>query len=131
MDDFRILTPVFTSIVPDTEYGRSIKDFLEIKVSPGIYPAMVEGYFVLLRFKAKAETYMVHSFASGPRELTGVYFSDLYYEIQVSERLTPRKPGRKELLHEMNYSQFDALQDKGIGRVDREARKISDRPKTS
>jgi hypothetical protein len=90
--NFRFLTSIFTAIIPDTDYGRSVKDFLEIKVAPGVYPAMVEGYFVLVKFNSRKQTYMVHSYASGPRELTGVYFSDLYYEIEVSPRPEPRPP---------------------------------------
>jgi hypothetical protein len=86
LDDFRIVTPVFTAVVPDVEYGRSIKDYLEVPVIPGNYPAMVDGYFVMLRFTTG--TYMIHSWASAPREATGPYFSELLYEIEVLERPT-------------------------------------------
>ena len=47
---FRIVTPIFTAVIPDVQYGRSIKDFLESPVAPGSYPAMVEGYFVMIKF---------------------------------------------------------------------------------
>jgi len=49
MIEFRVVTPIFTALVPDVPYGTSIKDFLEEgSVAPGIYPAVVEGYFVML-----------------------------------------------------------------------------------
>jgi hypothetical protein len=114
MKDFRFVTRIFTAIIPDTEYGRSVKDFLEIKVSPGIYPAMVEGYFVLLNLSARDETYLIRSYASGPRELTGIYFSDLYYEIEVNSRPEPGKPSirtppRNELIRNLALSRMMQL----------------------
>lgn len=81
MEDFRIATPIFTAIVPDVEFGRSVKDFLETPTPTGNYPAMVEGYFVMLRFTEGH--YWVHSWASGPRETAGPYFSELIYQIEV------------------------------------------------
>jgi len=102
MQDFRIVTPIFNAVVPDTQYGRSIKDFLEESpIEPGTYPAVVEGYFVMLRFVPG--TYWVHSWASAPREVQGPYFSELLYEIEVSERrvgpvgrTTTFRPSRNE-----------------------------------
>lgn len=90
LQDFRIVTPVFTAVVPDVEYGRSIKDYLEVPVAPGAHPAMVDGYFVMLRFSTG--TYMIHSWASAPREATGPYFSELLYEIEVLEKPRARGP---------------------------------------
>lgn len=88
MSDFRFVTPIFNAVIPDVEYGRSIKDFLEVPVVPGNYPAMVEGYFVMLRFTKG--TYWIHSWASAPREVTGPYFSELLYEVEV----LPKRPAR-------------------------------------
>jgi hypothetical protein len=87
MKDFRITTPIFTAVVPETEYGRSVKDFLEIRIVPGSYPAIVEGYFVMLEFKPGI--YWVHSWASGPREVGGPYFSELLYQIKVRKKRDP------------------------------------------
>jgi hypothetical protein len=87
IEDFRISTSIFTVVVPDSEYGRSIKDFLETSVPPGNYPAMADGYFVLLRFKPG--DYIVHSWASAPREAHGPYFSRLMYEVEVFPRKKP------------------------------------------
>lgn len=90
MKDFRITTPIFTAVIPDSDYGRSIKDFLDMPISPGSYPAMVEGYFVLLKFKQGV--YWIHSWATGPRELNGVYFSELLYQVRVGPERPLRGP---------------------------------------
>lgn len=102
MEDFRIATPIFTAIVPDVEFGRSVKDFLETPTPTGIYPAMVEGYFVMLRFDVGR--YWIHSWASGPRETAGPYFSELIYQIEVIKPKpdtgvkTAYRPARNDLL---------------------------------
>lgn len=83
---FRIMTSVFTAIVPEADYGRSIKDFLEVSVNPGQYAAIVEGYFVLIRNLAPGHTYVVHSRASSGRERGGAYVAELLYEITVENR---------------------------------------------
>jgi hypothetical protein len=97
---------VFTAVVPDVQYGRSIKDFLESPVAPGSYPAMVEGYFVMITFDPphpESGGYWVHSWASAPREVRGPYFSELLYQIDVSARkggprgaMTEWRPARNE-----------------------------------
>ena len=104
MEDFRIVTPIFTAIIPDVEPGRSVKDFLEIPAISGSYPVMVEGYFVMLKFESHDNSYWIHSWASAPREATGPYFSELIYEIQVFEKrktagvITKERPARNEAL---------------------------------
>jgi hypothetical protein len=93
MKPFRITTPIFTAIVPETEYGRSIKDFLEDSpILPGIYPAQVDGYFVMLRFAPG--TYWIHSWASAPRERNGPYFSELLYQVEVVRKRPNNVPHR-------------------------------------
>jgi hypothetical protein len=108
--DFRIATPVFTAVVPEAPYGTSIKDFLEGgPVPPGSYPAMVTGYFVMLKFKPGS--YWVHSWASAGREVRGPYFSELLYQIDVStrpiavphHRITVKRP-----------SHFQAMTDRAV-----------------
>ena len=84
MTDFRILSSVFTAVIPDVEYGRSIKDFLELQEQSGSFPAVVEGYFVMLKFRP--QTVFIHSYASGPRDKNGAYFSELLYEVEIIER---------------------------------------------
>jgi hypothetical protein len=89
MEQFRIITPIFMAVVPDAPYGTSVKDFLEDAPIPaGSYPALVEGYFVMLKFDKGS--YWVHSWASAPRERSGPYFSELLYEIEVRERRDSR-----------------------------------------
>jgi hypothetical protein len=101
MERFRITTPIFTAVVPEAQYGRSAKDFIEESpIVPGSYPAMVDGYFVM--FKFKPGTYWVHSWASAPRETRGPYFSELLYQIEVHKRrprygmITRWRPSRNE-----------------------------------
>jgi len=84
MRDFRIATPVFTAVVPDTDYGRSIKDFLQMELPSGNYPMMAEGYYFLLKFNDPG-TYVVYSYANAGRETHGTYFSEFLYQIQVNE----------------------------------------------
>jgi hypothetical protein len=102
---FRIVTPIFTAVVPDVPYGKSIKDFLESPVPPGSYPAVVEGYFVMIRFDPlEEESYWIHSWASAPREVRGPYFSELLYQVDVVDRrprvprgrVTPDRPTRNQ-----------------------------------
>ncbi len=103
MEDFRITTPIFTAVVPEAPYGTSIKDFLEEGPIPaGTYPAMVDGYFVILRFNPGS--YWVHSWASAGREARGPYFSELLYQIDVGTRSVPHgsitamRPARNQAL---------------------------------
>jgi hypothetical protein len=93
MKKFRILTSIFSAVVPDADYGRSIKDFLEVTVSPGVYPAIVEGYFVLLKNFTPGFTYLIHSRASAAREQRGSYVAELVYEISVENRTKPDSVG--------------------------------------
>jgi hypothetical protein len=84
MREFRIATSVFTAVVPDTDYGRSAKDFLQMALPSGNYPMMAEGYYVLLKFNDPG-TYVVYSYANAGRETqAGTYFSEFLYEIQVN-----------------------------------------------
>jgi hypothetical protein len=116
MEYFRITTPIFTAVVPDTEYGRSVKDFLEHPISPGSYPAIVEGYFVMLKFEAD-RSYWVHSWASAPREISGPYFSELLYQIEVKKRrerrgmITSWRPSRNERMFAQIFSQKEKNRD--------------------
>jgi hypothetical protein len=87
MTDFRIMSSVFPAVIPEAEYGTSVKDFLEMSHPPGHYPALVEGYFLMLQFKPG--DHYVHSRASSPREFHGPYTSELCYHIEVLERRRP------------------------------------------
>ena len=124
MEDYRIATPIFTAIVPDVEFGRSVKDFLETPTPTGNYPAMVEGYFIMLRFTEG--NYWVHSWASGPRETAGPYFSELLYQIEVikpkpdSGVRSVYRPARNERL----IAHILADKKKGEELYDRELRRL-------
>jgi hypothetical protein len=116
MKYFRITTPIFTALVPDTEYGRSVKDFLEHPISPGSYPAIVEGYFVMLVLEAD-RSYWIHSWASAPREISGPYFSELLYQIEVKKQrdmpgmITNWRPSRNERIFAQIFSQKEKNRD--------------------
>ena len=111
MDQFRFTTPLFTAVVPQAPYGISMKDFLEEgSIASGTYSAMLDAYFVMIKFhppqnEAEAEvskTYWIHSWASAGREPRGPYFSELLYEVELSQRpdrqnmVTTRFPARNE-----------------------------------
>jgi hypothetical protein len=124
MQPFRITTPIFTAIVPEAQYGRSAKDFIEeTPIASGSYPAMVDGYFVMLKFKEG--TYWVHSWASGPRETRGPYFSELLYEIEVQKRTRPYgrvtewRPSRNERVLNQILEQKKRMGDLTKGEMNR------------
>lgn len=87
MTRFRILSSVFTTVVADIEYGRSLRDILEDEVPPGHFPTVVEGYFLLVIFNARKTPYVLHSLAKAGREVRGLYSSEILCEIEVKERL--------------------------------------------
>jgi hypothetical protein len=104
MEDFRITTPIFMAVVPEAPYGTSVKDFLEEgSIAAGVYPTLVDGYFVMLKFAANG-SYWVHSLASAGREAQGPYYSELMYQIEVRERAVPhgriinRRPAQNEAI---------------------------------
>ena len=92
MKKFRIMTPIFTAIVPEADYGRSVKDFLEESIAPGAYPAIVEGYFILIK-ELRPDNYVINSHASAPRERKGPYFAELLYQIDVDNATKPESTG--------------------------------------
>jgi hypothetical protein len=98
--EHRILTPIFTVVVPETDYGRSAKDFLEETILPNHYPAIVEGYFLLLKFTPGQ--YFIHSYASAPRETRGPYFAELLYELDVNGRDPKESKGAPGFIPERN-----------------------------
>jgi hypothetical protein len=88
MTRFRILSPVFTTIVPEIGYGRSLRDILEDDVPPGHFPTVVEGYCLLVKFNTPKK-YSLHSLAKAGHEARGLYTAEIFCEIEVNER--PRK----------------------------------------
>jgi hypothetical protein len=98
MPAHRISTPIFTAVVPETDFGRSAKDFLEMYFRPGQYPVMVEGYFALIKFE-EAGRYQLHSRAKAGRETHGPYFAELLYEVEVFDKNDPAiRPARNEAI---------------------------------
>jgi hypothetical protein len=91
LDEFRIRTALFPVIIPEADYGRSLKDFMEESLAPGQYLAIAEGYFVLIR-NLSAGLHRIYSRASAPREKGGPYVAELLYELRVEEK--PRVESR-------------------------------------
>jgi hypothetical protein len=120
MTIYRTITPMFPAVVPDVEFGRSIKDFLEHPVQPGIYPAIVEGFFVMLKFEEPGD-YWVHAWASVPREVSGPYFSEMLYQVEVLKgsrikvehqgRVTRCRPSRNERIFDQILTQKERYGD--------------------
>jgi hypothetical protein len=108
---FRINTSIFTAVVPETEPGRSVKDYLGHPMPPGNYPAVVQGYFVMVKFTySKAHSIRsIHSWGEAPPDVRGPYFAELLYQIEVrtrviksadpTERFAARPPASKSVLN--------------------------------
>ena len=103
MREFRTQTNIFTALVPESDYGTSVKDFLEEEIVPGEYAAHVDGYFVLLKFEPG--TYILHSRVSAGREVGGPYVAEILYEIEVDRAadlphrgILERQPFRNEAI---------------------------------
>jgi hypothetical protein len=92
LQKFRIRTPLFPIIIPEADYGRSIKDFLEESFVPGQYVAIVEGYFVLIENLSPGQHH-IYCRASAPRERAGPYVAELLYEINVANVPPPESRG--------------------------------------
>ncbi len=108
LSEFRIRTPIFTALVPDSPYGTSLKDFLEEgQIPPGPHPIMVDGYFVMLQLKQGR--YWVHSWFSAGREVRGPYFSELLYQIEVCERPKCDPHGRLTVVRPAQFQGEAAL----------------------
>jgi hypothetical protein len=86
---------LFQVRIPDAPYGTSLKDFVFEPSQPGLYDAVCEGYFFMLKdLEARDEPYRLMSFATGASypEL-GEYHAAFVYEIRVLSRdLKPRPP---------------------------------------
>jgi hypothetical protein len=108
LSEYRIRTPIFTALIPDSPYGTSLKDFLEEgQIPPGSHPIMVDGYFVMLQLKQGR--YWVHSWFGAGREVRGPYFSELLYQIEVCERPKCNPHGRLTVVRPAQFQGEAAL----------------------
>jgi hypothetical protein len=83
---YRVETPLFQLMVPEAEFGSSLKDFMEIPYKPGAYNSIADGYFVLLKGLAVKE-YTIHSYSQGSNYGGKQrYFSEYLYHIKVVSR---------------------------------------------
>ena len=111
---FRINTSVFTAVVPETDPGRSVKDFLGHPMPSGNYPAVVQGYFVMVRFTDN-RTHSIHSWGEAPPDVRGPYFAERLYQLEVRSRkiksaeargrLAARPPASESVLNRILVSQ--------------------------
>jgi hypothetical protein len=118
MSEFRVNTSIFMAVVPEAVYGTSLKDFLEETegagpLPPGVYPAMVDGFFVMLKFTKGS--YWVHSWASAGREERGPYFSELLYQLHVDVRPAGKDPHGR--LTTRRPAQFQGIADRVLKKM--------------
>lgn len=83
---YRVETPLFQLMIPDTEFGASLKDFMEIPYKPGIYNSVADGYFVLLK-DLKKTAYVIHCYSQGSNYGGKQrYYSEYIYHIKILNR---------------------------------------------
>jgi hypothetical protein len=81
---YEIETPIFMLNIPDSTYGQSLKDQMEIPMqTPGFFPSVTRGYFVIL--KLNQGKYDIESYATGATTASGQYHASLLYHIVVQE----------------------------------------------
>jgi len=90
-DDLRryeIETPIFMIGIPDisdSSYEKSLKDQMEIPMqSPGFFPSVTRGYFVMLELNA-GKDYYIECYATGLTTAFEQYHASLLYHIVVNE----------------------------------------------
>lgn len=84
MSDYRIETQIFTVVIPESSQNSSFKDFIQNPLPPGSFPAVVDGYFYLLRGLQKGH-YYIHSLSRGKSDQRGDYYAEFLYHIVVHE----------------------------------------------
>jgi hypothetical protein len=81
---YEIETPIFTLNIPDSSLGPSLKDQIEVPMqSPGFFPSVTRGYFVILRLSAGEHD--IECYATGATTAYGQYYASLLYHISVQE----------------------------------------------
>lgn len=82
---FEFETPIYTIHIPDTSAGPSLKSQVEMRIeTPGYFPAVSRGYFVLLKLK-KNKDYYIDCRATGAKTPYGPYHVSLFYHVIVKE----------------------------------------------
>jgi hypothetical protein len=86
MSDYRIETPVFPLIIPESEYGTTYKDYVDTPfMESGTFPTISIGYFFLIEC-LRAGDYIIHSYGRGSPTKHGPYFAELLYQLKVRNR---------------------------------------------
>jgi hypothetical protein len=78
-----IESPLFTLMVPDVEYGKSLKDYVDYPLTSGLNQSVGTGYFFLIRFHEEG-LHVIHSYARGHTTEKGEYNEEFLYQIQVN-----------------------------------------------
>src|SRR6476620_6360850 len=85
---YEIETPIFMLNIPDisdSSYERSLKDQMEIPMqTPGFFPSVTRGYFVMLEFNA-GNDYYIECYSTGLTTAFEQYHASLLYHIVVKE----------------------------------------------
>jgi len=88
---YEVETPVFLISIPDSSAGKSLKDQMEAPFqSPGFFPSVTRGYFVMLELQPNEE-YYIECYATGATTALGPYYASFLYHVIVNE---PSQKGR-------------------------------------
>ena len=111
LNEYLIETPIFTIFLPNIEYGRSLKDYMEEPLPSGTFNCVTAGYFLLV--KLTIGLHVIHSYARGLRTEQGEFYSELLYQINVSSREgRPSAPGTGLLPFKLTNKLMTKLKEK-------------------
>lgn len=98
MNNHLIHSPQFTLFAPDSEYGKSLKDYVEYPIPAGVFQSVASGYFFLV--KLTKGSHIIHSYARGRTTEKGTYWVELLYEVNVKNALERGQPSKSGLIPE-------------------------------
>jgi len=98
MGDHLIQSPQFTLFAPDSEYGKSLKDYVEYPMPTGVFQSVASGYFFLVNLTEGL--HIIHSYARGRTTEKGAYWVEFLYEVNVKNALERGQPSKSGLIPE-------------------------------
>jgi hypothetical protein len=115
--DFRIITSQFVLNVPETGYDSSGAPYFDIVLPPGQYRCVAAGFCFIVVFHT-AGPHTIYSIGKGKPWERGDYFSELLYEINVTEtsisripRISEEPAGPNFLVTQEIYSELEKLKE--------------------
>ena len=76
-------------MIPDSEPGTSLRDLGDSPLLPGKFNAVMDGYFLLIGFRASEEYYTIHSIVRGcPRPSGEECYAEFLYQINMLSQST-------------------------------------------